>query len=181
MKHLQIGVNKGAITQEVADSRFAEWKESKTDRKTTAADSLSQKKETERNAKLDAERKVNQTRADAIIKKNTPPAPLVVEEEVVEEAPLEEAASVAEETAAVEEEAPVAEEAPAVAEAAPVAEEAPAVEEAAPVAEAAPVVEEAAPVAEEVAPVAETVTEEPVAVTPAPEAEEDLKKDESAS
>ena len=28
-KHLQIGVNKGAITQEVADQRFAEWKETK--------------------------------------------------------------------------------------------------------------------------------------------------------
>ena len=32
-KHLQVGVNKGAITQEVADARFEEWKESKTGRK----------------------------------------------------------------------------------------------------------------------------------------------------
>ncbi|MEN7546694.1 30S ribosomal protein S16 [Rapidithrix thailandica] len=28
-KHLQVGVNKGAITQEVADKRFEEWKKSK--------------------------------------------------------------------------------------------------------------------------------------------------------
>jgi small subunit ribosomal protein S16 len=110
-KHLQIGVNKGAITQEVADTRFAEWRESKTDRKATAADTLSQKKETERNAKLEAERKVNQTRAEAIAKKNTPPAPEVVEEEVVEaEAPAEEEVAAAEETVVAE--TPAAEEAP---------------------------------------------------------------------
>lgn len=84
-KHLQIGVNKGAITQEVADARFEDWKGSKSDRKATAADTLSQKKESEKNAKLEAERKVNQTRAEAIAKKNTPPAPEVVEEEVVAE------------------------------------------------------------------------------------------------
>jgi len=157
MKHLQIGVNKGAITQEVADARFEDWKVSKTDRKSTAADSLSQKKETERNAKLEAERKVNQNRADAIAAKNAPPAPEVVEEEVVEEAPVAEEAV---------EETPVAEEAPAVEEAAPVAET-PAVEEVAPVAEA-PAVEETP-----------AVEEAPVAETPA--VEEEVKKDESAS
>ena len=56
---------------------------------------------------------------------------------------------------------------------APVAETAPVAEDAAPVAEETPVaaVEEAAPVAEEQA----------VVITPAPEVEEDLKKDESAS
>ncbi|WP_138483745.1 30S ribosomal protein S16 [Dyadobacter bucti] len=104
-KHLQVGVNKGAITQEVADARFDEWKESKTDRKATAADSLSQKKDADKQAKLDAERKVNQTRAEAIAKKNTPPAeevPAEVTDEVSEEAPAEEAAATdapAEETA----------------------------------------------------------------------------------
>jgi len=104
-KHLQVGVIKGAITQEVADTRFEEWKSSKTDRKATAADSLSQKKETERNAKLEAERKVNQTRAEAIAKKNTPPAPEVVEEEVSE---VEETAPVTDE-AQSEDAAPAAE------------------------------------------------------------------------
>jgi small subunit ribosomal protein S16 len=111
-KHLQVGVNKGAITQEVADARFEEWKESKTGRKATAADSLSQKLEADRNARLEAERKVNTARAEAIAIKNAPPAPEVVEEEVAEEVVSEEAA--AEETvaeAAPAEEAPAADEA----------------------------------------------------------------------
>ncbi len=42
-KHLQVGVIKGAIGQEVADARFEEWKASKTDRNVSAADTLSQK------------------------------------------------------------------------------------------------------------------------------------------
>jgi small subunit ribosomal protein S16 len=111
-KHLQIGVIKGAITQDVADARFEEWKESKSGRKATAADSLSQKLEADRNARLEAERKVNTARAEAIAIKNAPPAPEVVEEEVVEEVVSEETA--AEETvaeAAPAEEAPAADEA----------------------------------------------------------------------
>ncbi|WP_026631709.1 30S ribosomal protein S16 [Dyadobacter alkalitolerans] len=88
-KHLQVGVIKGAITQEVADSRFEEWKGSKTDRKATAADTLSQKKDSDRQARLEAERKVSQTRAEAIAKKNAPP---------VEEAPEVEEADAAVDT-----------------------------------------------------------------------------------
>jgi small subunit ribosomal protein S16 len=101
-KHLQVGVIKGAITQEVADGRFDEWKESKTGRKATAADTLSKQKESDRNTKLEAERKVNQTRAEAIAKKN---APEVVEEEVSEEVTEE----VTDEAAAPAEEAETAE------------------------------------------------------------------------
>lgn len=108
-KHLQIGVNKGAITQEVADARFEEWKGSKTDRKVTAADSLSQKQDAAKQAKLEAERKVNEARAEAIAKKNTPPAPEVVEEEVTEEAPAAEADEAPVAEAATEEETPAAE------------------------------------------------------------------------
>lgn len=99
-KHLQIGVIKGAITQEVADSRFGEWVESKTGRKATAADTLSQKLDAEKQAKLDAERKVNQARAEAIALKNAP-APEVVEEEEVS-AEAEEAAPAAEEAESAE-------------------------------------------------------------------------------
>jgi small subunit ribosomal protein S16 len=124
-KHLQIGVIKGAITQDVADARFEEWKESKSGRKATAADSLSQKLEADRNARLEAERKVNTARAEAIAIKNAPPAPEVVEEEVAEEVVAEE--TVATEEVAAEETVVAAEET--VAEAAP-AEEAPAADEA---------------------------------------------------
>lgn len=112
-KHLQVGVLKGAISQEVADSRFEEWKGSKTDRKATAADTLAQQKDADKKAKLDAERKVNDARAEAIAKKNAPPveeAP--ASEEVVEETATDEAAidatAEAPETAVSEAEAPAA-------------------------------------------------------------------------
>ncbi|MCF0052237.1 30S ribosomal protein S16 [Dyadobacter sp. LJ53] len=167
-KHLQVGVIKGAITQEVADSRFDEWKESKTDRKATAADSLSQKKDSDKQARLDAERKVNQSRAEAIAKKNAPPveeAPEVEEaeaavdtvtEEVSDEVAVEE--TVVEETAAVE--TPEAE------AAAPAPAETPEVEAAAPV---------EAPEAETAAP-AETPAPEAAASTETPETDESAEK-----
>ena len=147
-KHLQVGVNKGAISQEQADEKYATWKGEKADRKAGAADTKSQTKEQARASRLDAEKKVNEARAEAIAKKNK------VEEPVVEAPVAEEAAPAVEEAPVVE--APVAEVAPVVE--APVAEvaapiETPAVEEApAPVAEAAPVAETPAaeaPVAEE--------------------------------
>ncbi|GLU55675.1 30S ribosomal protein S16 [Dyadobacter frigoris] len=94
-KHLQVGVIKGAIGQDVADARFEEWKLSKTDRNVSAADSLTQKLDTAKQSKLDAERKVNESRAEAIAKKN---APVVVEEEVAPEEVSDEVA--ADETAA---------------------------------------------------------------------------------
>ena len=134
-KHLQVGVIKGAITQEVADSRFEEWKGSKTDRKATAADTLSQKKDSDRQARLEAERKVSQTRAEAIAKKNAPPveeAPEVEEAEAAVDTVTEEVSNeVAEETTATETvtESPEAEAAaPAEAPAAEAPVEAPAAE-----------------------------------------------------
>lgn len=159
-KHLQVGVIKGAITQEVADSRFEEWKGSKTDRKATAADTLSQKKDSDKQARLEAERKVSQTRAEAIAKKNAPP---VVEAPEVEEAEAEEVSDVAVDETAADETA--AEET--VAEA-PV--ETPEAEAAAPAPVEAP--EAAAPVE------AEAPAETPAAEAPAPA--ETPETDESA-
>lgn len=145
-KHLQVGVNKGAITQEQADDKYLTWQEGKQSRKAGAADTKTQTKEQDRAARLEAEKKVNEARAEAIAKKNKVEEP-VVEAPVVEEAPVAEAPAV--------EEAPVAE-----VEAAPVVEEAP-------VAEAAPAVEAAAPVAEtpvaEEAPAAASTEEKPAA------------------
>ncbi len=92
-KHLQVGVIKGAIAQDVADARFEEWKSSKSDRNVSAADSLSQKLDTAKQAKLDAERKVNESRAEAIAKKNAPPVEEVAAEETTEEAPVDETAA----------------------------------------------------------------------------------------
>ena len=77
-KHLQIGVNKGALTQEAADAKFQEWTEGKEAKITGKKESLSQKKADARKAALAAEAKVNADRAAAIAKKNTP-APVVAE------------------------------------------------------------------------------------------------------
>lgn len=125
-KHLQIGVDKGAITQEQADAKFEAWAKEKEEIRTQKIAKLNSSKEATRSAAFDAERKKKEDKVAAIAKAEADliaaSAP-VVEEEVVE--------AVAEETA-VEEvaaEAPVAEEAPA-AEIAPEAstEETPAAE-----------------------------------------------------
>lgn len=153
-KHLQVGVIKGAISQEQADAKFEDWKEGKEGRKQGSADSKSQLKTDAKLARLEAERKVSEARAQAIAKKNVVEEPVVeapvAEEPAVEEpaveAPVAEVAAVetpAAEVAAVE--APVAETAPVVEE---TVTEAPAAE-AEPVAETAPVAEEPVAAAEE--------------------------------
>ncbi|MCF0042733.1 30S ribosomal protein S16 [Dyadobacter fanqingshengii] len=190
-KHLQVGVIKGAITQEVADSRFEEWKGSKTDRKATAADSITQKKDSDKQARLEAERKVSQTRAEAIAKKNAPPveeAPEVEEAEAAVDTVTEEVSNevAADETAADETavEETVAEEAavaPAPVEtpeaAAPAPVETPEVEAAAPAPAETPEVEAAAPVE---APEAETATPVETPAAEAPASTETPETDESA-
>ena len=146
-KHLQVGVNKGAISQEAADEKFGAWKEVKDAKVTGKSDGLDAKASADKAARMAREVEINSARAAAIVKKNTVEVPV---EEV-------EAAPVVEEVVA---EAPVVEE---------VVAEAPVVEEV--VAEA-PVVEEVVaeiPVVEEV--VAEApVVEEVVAEAPAEEA-----------
>lgn len=130
-KHLQAGVNKGSITQEVADEKYAAWiaaKESKVAGKITR---LASDKVTSKANQQAAEVKKNEAKAAVVAAKLAPEVEAVAEEVVAEteEATEEVTAPVAEETAA------------------PVAE----------VAEAPVVVEEATPLAEVVeAPVAET-------------------------
>jgi small subunit ribosomal protein S16 len=147
-KHLQGGVQKGALTEEQAEAKFQAWLDQKEGKITGKKTGLVSAKEEARKAALAAEAKKKQDRAAAIIAKNTPPAEEVEEQE---EAPVAEA----------EPETPVAEaETPAAEIEAPVAEtETPAAEIEAPVAEAeAPVAEAEAPVAEAEAPVAEAET-----------------------
>jgi small subunit ribosomal protein S16 len=83
-KHLQIGVAKGAITQDVADARYQEWKAAKEAKITGKVEKLGTDKAAKQKAALEAESKVNAARAEAIRLKNTP-AP-----EVTEEAPAAE-------------------------------------------------------------------------------------------
>lgn len=146
-KHLQIGVLKGAISQEQADAKFNAWLSEKDIKIEGKKDQLATAKADARKSALAAETAKNQARIDAIKAREAAAvaaaAPAV--EEVEEAAPAVEAPAVEEETAAAE--APVVEattsaDAPVV-EAAEEVEttsaEAPAVE--APVAEEAPVVE----------------------------------------
>ena len=163
-KHLEGGVKKGALTEEQAEAKFAQWLEGKAIKIEGKKEILSKSKQEIKKATLLAEAKKKEEMAAAIIVKNTPSEE--VEETVVEEtldvevSEVEETA--AEETPEAEEEAPVAE--------AEVAEEAPA-EEATEEAEvSAEVEEEAAPVAE--VEVAEEATEE--------EASEEAPSDEKA-
>jgi small subunit ribosomal protein S16 len=68
-KHLQIGVTKGAITQEQADSKFNEWKEAKEAKIQGKREQLSQKKSDAAKAAFAAEQKVNEARAEALRKR----------------------------------------------------------------------------------------------------------------
>ena len=129
-KHLQVGVNKGAITQEEADKRFAAWLEEKAgriDAKKSNLSSAAQKVKAEGLAQEAKRRAATEAKIAAKIAEAEAAANPVeeTEEVVAEEAPAaDEAAS--EEAPAAEEVA--AEEAPATEEV--VAEEAPAAEEA---------------------------------------------------
>jgi small subunit ribosomal protein S16 len=144
-KHLEGGVKKGALTAEQAETKFAEWLDSKEGKIAGKKDSLTKSKEEVKKAALVAEAKKKEEIAAAIAAKNTPPA----EEEEVTEETAEVSEEVEAPAAEATEEAPVAEEA--AVEEAPVAEapveEAPAAEE---VAET-PAVEEEAPAADEAA------------------------------
>ena len=95
-RHLQIGVVKGAITQEVADQKLADWKKSKEEKTQSRKDNLSKNKQDAAKARKEAETKIKEARAEAIRKKA----------EVAAAAP---AAPVAEAEAPAEGETPAAE------------------------------------------------------------------------
>lgn len=142
-KHLQDGVAKGAITQETADQRFAEWMVTRDAKVQSKVDNLKASSEQKRKAAFQAEVKVNSEREAALLRKRS------------ELSAASEAAAVAAAREAAGEEVVVEEAIEEVT--APAAEEAaPAAEEAAPAAEeAALAAEEAAPAAEDEAPSAE--------------------------
>jgi small subunit ribosomal protein S16 len=68
-KHLQIGVIKGALTQEQADTKLQDWIKSKTATIEAKRDKLSQSKEANAKARKQAETKIREARAEAIRKK----------------------------------------------------------------------------------------------------------------
>jgi small subunit ribosomal protein S16 len=145
-KHLQVGVLKGALTQEEADKKVADWIAAKDSKISGRVDTLAKAKADASKARLEAEAKVNEARAASIAARQaaeiaaaspeaetaseevaTEPVAEVVAEPAAEmpaEVTVEAEAPVAEVTA--EAEAPVEAEAPA---AEPEAAEAPAEEE----------------------------------------------------
>ena len=94
-KHLQIGVIKGALTQEQADAKLADWLKDKEAKIEAKHDKVTQSKDALAKARKAAETKIKEARAEAIRKKA----------EVAEQ----QAAAPAEAEAATEGEAPAAE------------------------------------------------------------------------
>ncbi|MDF0693904.1 30S ribosomal protein S16 [Aquirufa ecclesiirivi] len=139
-KHLQVGVIKGAITQEQADAKFEAWKAEKETKIQTKSTNIQDSKDKSKATRLAAEAKVSAARAEVIAAKNK------VEDEALVASVVEainesddDAVEEVEETVVAEvaaEETPAVEVAPAIEEVAPATEEAPASEEAAPEAEA---------------------------------------------
>lgn len=68
-KHLQIGVIKGALTQDQADSKLAEWLKSKEAKIEAKLVKVTQSKEADAKARKAAETKIKEARAEAIRKK----------------------------------------------------------------------------------------------------------------
>lgn len=91
-KHLQIGVIKGALTQEQADSKLADWVKSKEVKIQSKRDTLSQGKQAQAKARKEAETKVKEARAEAIRKKQqvVAEAPAAAPTEEATEAPAAE-------------------------------------------------------------------------------------------
>ena len=86
-KHLQIGVIKGAMTQEEADKKFEAWLAEKDAKIEGKASKVAADKEAAKKAKLEAEAKVNAARAEALAaKKAEAEAAAQPKEEVAEEA-----------------------------------------------------------------------------------------------
>lgn len=108
-KHLQIGVNKGAISQEDADAKFNTWKEAKGDTITTIEGAAKAKREAAAQAELEG-RIAAKKEAEAAKAKVAEEAAAKAAEEARAAKEAEDAKVAAEEAKAVTEEAPVTEE-----------------------------------------------------------------------
>ena len=99
-KHLQIGVNKGAITQEEADNKLEAWMADKDAQIQGKVDKLTKTKEEKKKAALEAEKKVNEARAEELKKRAQEAEAALVEE--IKEGGAEGDEDVAEDVAEVE-------------------------------------------------------------------------------
>ncbi|MEM9296813.1 MAG: 30S ribosomal protein S16 [Bacteroidota bacterium] len=157
-KHLQVGVNKGAITQEEADKKFDAWLAEKEGKIQSKREKLATDAATSAKARKEAEAKIKEARAEILKKK--------AEEAAAAEAPATEETPVAE----VTEEA-----APAVEEAAPEAESTEA-----PVEEVKEEVKEEEKPSEEAPNAEEVVAEADTTEAPVEEPKEEVKEEKPA-
>lgn len=100
-KHLQIGVNKGAITQEEADKKLEAWMKDKESKIQGKVERLAKSKADKKKAALEAEKKVSDARAEGLKKKAQEAEAALVEE--IKEGGAEENEDVEEDVAEVEE------------------------------------------------------------------------------
>jgi small subunit ribosomal protein S16 len=84
-KHLQIGVIKGALTQEQADSKLEEWLKAKESKVQATTDKHAQDREAQARARKEAESKIREARAEAIRKKAQVPEAAAPEPEATAE------------------------------------------------------------------------------------------------
>ena len=109
-KHLQIGVNKGAISQEDADKKLEAWIADKESKIQGKVDHLAKAKADKKKAALEAETKVKEARAEELKKKAQVEEAALVEE--IKEGAAEGDEDVAEDVAEVEEAQAAQEDAP---------------------------------------------------------------------
>ena len=68
-RHLQIGVEKGAITQAQADAKFNEWKQAKDAKIANVKNTAESEARSTAKARMEAERKHNEAKAEAVAAK----------------------------------------------------------------------------------------------------------------
>ena len=87
-RHLQIGVEKGAISQEQADVKFNQWLQEKENKIANKRSALENEARSNRKARLEAEQKANEAKAAAVAAKRSAAEAAAVATE--EEAPATE-------------------------------------------------------------------------------------------
>jgi len=68
--HLQLGIAKGALTQEQADVKFNDWKQSKDNRAASKRNEMEQQERSDRKKQLESEKKTSEDRLAKINEKN---------------------------------------------------------------------------------------------------------------
>lgn len=89
-RHLQIGVDKKAISQEEADKKYNKWIKEKEKKIQDKVDSILKLSEEEKSKRLEAEKQASKKRAEKIVNKEKEKLAKAEEEAKTEEAPKEE-------------------------------------------------------------------------------------------